>query len=84
LPNSQTGNMRSTTRLGIGALLVLLALVVTIGLDVTHSVRGMLLAALVLAVAVGPVVSRCLGAPSLEPNESARPTLPLRTRVDRS
>jgi hypothetical protein len=80
LPNPQTGNMRSTTRWGIGALLAVSALLVTASLDATGSVRGMLVAALVLGVAVGPIVSRCLGTPSLEPNETARPTLPLRNR----
>lgn len=80
MPNSQTGNMRSATRWGIGALLALSALLITASLDATGSVRGMLVAALALGFAVVPIVSRCLGAPSLEPNETARPTLPLRNR----
>ena len=80
MPNPQTGDMRSTTRWGIGALLTVSALLITATVDATNSVRVMLIAALVLGVAVGPIVSRCLGTPSLEPNEAARPTLPLRNR----
>jgi hypothetical protein len=78
LPNPQTGNARTATRWGIGALLVFSAALVTYSLDVAGSVRSMLLAAAVIGVLVGPVVSRCLGTPSLEFDESARPTLPTR------
>lgn len=78
MPNQQNGNVRTATRWGIGALLFVAAGIVTYSLDVASTVRGMLLAAAVLGALVGPIVSRCLGTPSLEPNESARPTLPMR------
>jgi hypothetical protein len=80
LPNPQNGNPRSATRWGIGALLVMSAVLVTYSLDVAGSVRGLLLAAAVMGALVGPVVSRCLGTSTLELNESARPTLPIRER----
>jgi hypothetical protein len=76
LPNTQTGNPRTTTRWGIGALLVVSAAIVTYSLDMVGSARSLLLTAAVLGLLVGPVVSRCLGTPGLELNESPGPTVP--------
>jgi predicted PurR-regulated permease PerM len=70
LPHPQTGTPRSASRWGIVALLVLSAALVAASLDVVSSVRSLLLAAMVLGVLVGPVVSRCLGTPSLELHDS--------------
>ncbi len=70
LPNPQTGNPRSVNRWGVVALLVLSAALVAASLDVASSVRSLLLAAMVMGVLVGPVVSRCLGTPSLELHDS--------------
>ena len=70
MPNPQTGNPRSVNRWGVVALLVLSAALIAASLDVASSVRSLLLAAMVMGVLVGPVVSRCLGTPSLELHDS--------------
>ena len=70
MPNPQPGNPRSVNRWGAVALLVLSAALVAASLDVASSVRSMLLAAMVMGVLVGPVVSRCLGTSSLELHDS--------------
>jgi hypothetical protein len=80
----EAGVSRAVARWGLAALVLTIVALVALNLTTPGSTRSLLVGAIFIGAAVGPVVSRCIGNPGLAPQEPPRVVPPPAREPDRT